>query len=1267
MGNIKMMNTKKLLLSGAMISFLVEQSMALDQLPPENRLHHNAVIPEINDRANNNDDKSLQIATAMVTGQENGDAMDAEFWANFNRLSSLFTTDETDDQLRQAIYNIAEKNVIDLVSACPQPQRVALIIALNDILMSLPGEDKEERSTRTRIFHKLHDMYPQDRATKILTMAPLMKICILKSVDKNTSAEITADFLTSYGKQKYLNQFRIFINAMENLVGKMESIENMMILLTAMKEAIEINPDGLEIARIMELMSPIFQNNRRNEVVRIIPYLLKIPQDQQGHMIDHLCPFPGSLVNILEALIQTPETERADLIKNVILLQSNTAIKLNDYAIDQIFESLSQSPVDRRSIVISRIIDIGTHQKKIQVPDYLQIIPLLRDTPDDMWEKLLRDSLPIMESVGVYYALEIVSQIEPEWRQKALTRYETLIKKIKNISTKGLFSNYKNYELFETIAYTIKTTDDEWENILSHSMPFMNIVNDLFEATYIIKTLYLIPEDKRKSVCKKFFHSTPTFKEMIGEISPFPLAVGLNADQLIQLPNLLIELFSDITREKRDLYVKQLLYKLSTIPPKKRFNILYFAQPYFKNFSNLYARQSFMKGLCFFKSKEIPETLAQMGPILNRIEKNHVNFVSAISLIPEKERADIVAVINVLIQNISLDIINDGMVYQCIIENIANIPPTERISIAILMEEYLAKIPFLETRIEFMLALQSIDVKNRKTVLSDCTPLFQSISDGNREIVTAINNIPPAQRSAEISEAIKIFNNSPDHKDGFWLADILTVRNAFKRFGRDENADPTSYLSFLSTIAEQKTINLHHNNTQNHRPQETMNKLQKRRYVMSALNGLFFESLNNSIHVLKNLKEQDPILYNRMYLSPVILIEHLRSVDAIEMDGLLNYWKNLFQTNPHEATVKSFADYVTQYYHCFGLLQNDDVVQQAIRAGILLEQSRDPLNPYNVFKELTAKRQDPIDWTVIQPRIDVWEERSFHVNPVFLAEDLPQFNRTASDMPSYTEQFIDICVKNMDQRLIDDPSLVHEISNRTGFSYDQLKDDGLRDGILHRLLKKNATPEERIDIMKARFIAIGAYIESLSSARGENDILSPQEEAFLRMLASIQGCPNGKAEGINAYYLNILPVENRYSAKVFSGDEDIAYLRSKSEVTAILSEEIEKMFSGQNDLMKEIVGLKKAEDEVIQASHQAGYLKNLIGHAVGLPDQLLFDAHTQMLYVHLVHISKQEALAAFFKHFSTLGFVKRISEKYDIEEDFAIEMLSNMGMLDIRQ
>ena len=111
--------------------------------------------------------------------------------------------------------------------------------------------------------------------------------------------------------------------------------------------------------------------------------------------------------------------------------------------------------------------------------------------------------------------------------------------------------------------------------------------------------------------------------------------------------------------------------------------------------------------------------------------------------------------------------------------------------------------------------------------------------------------------------------------------------------------------------------------------------------------------------------------------------------------------------------------------------------------------------------------------------------------------------------------------------------------------------------------------------------------------------------------------------------LELLKIEKRESAKnLFS---------------QVVAQTIQKLmgdqFSGVDSIMKELIG----KNTVNQGVHQAIYLKNLIGHLVGVTQKTItFDIHTGTLYENLIRHSRHDVLAVFFKHITPDVMVNEI-------------------------
>jgi hypothetical protein len=382
---------------------------------------------------------------------------------------------------------------------------------------------------------------------------------------------------------------------------------------------------------------------------------------------------------------------------------------------------------------------------------------------------------------------------------------------------------------------------------------------------------------------------------------------------------------------------------------------------------------------------------------------------------------------------------------------------------------------------------------------------------------------------------------------------------------------------------------------------------------------------------------------------------------------ILAYWTDILNKCPDKAKAQKLVEFITDYYEEIGLYEEHLLVQNAIRVGTLLETSNDPLNPFRFFEEVKRKRAEVIDLELIKPRVETLEGITFHFSPQFFRDAIPQYLLIFGQLPKHSKDFLKSKVKQLDQLQQQEEDsfneAVEEITEEQ--TYQELKKDALGDHILENYLKLNGAFEEKVpSLVAARFMAIVAYLESYSDHILEGKLLSPQQEAFLKLLVSIQGCPFGKDEGTNAYYLNILPQEFRLIPTAQDETGDVYYLKMKSEVSAHLAIEIEKMFSGQNIFAKSLAGMKD-DEEIEQASHTATYLKNIIGDMVLGLKLPRFDSASQLLPKDLVDKSKLEMLQAFYKYFPASRFVFSIAQKYDLSEGETIERLEEMGILTI--
>jgi tetratricopeptide (TPR) repeat protein len=391
---------------------------------------------------------------------------------------------------------------------------------------------------------------------------------------------------------------------------------------------------------------------------------------------------------------------------------------------------------------------------------------------------------------------------------------------------------------------------------------------------------------------------------------------------------------------------------------------------------------------------------------------------------------------------------------------------------------------------------------------------------------------------------------------------------------------------------------------------------------------------------------------NREFLNlKISLLQHPEAKEKIFQD-----WIDFFTHNSEPEETLARANAITEYYDELGLFELDPLVQAAIRAGILAETSDDPLNPYNFHKKLLEERKQEVDWSQIKPIRETINGYEVHLNPEFFEKNMVKFVMFKG-LPPYNPFLLKHMIEALDGRVKDNPKLNPYIQEVTGLSYEQLKATSITQGKLQERLAFKGQPEEYVSLTQIRLIELINFIGSLSNKVEKEDVLlSEQEEALIRSLAEIQGCPTGVEEGIQAAYLYRVPTPK----KTLTSDQEDHHIG----IVSVLHKQVEKMFSGNNLFAKDLIGMK-VKEEVQQASHQATYLRNRIGNKVGLPG-IKFDNGTLALYKEMVEKTLLETLQAFYKYLlpSTIVDAVGVHAEFEDKED-TIDLLEKMGVLKI--
>ncbi len=300
-----------------------------------------------------------------------------------------------------------------------------------------------------------------------------------------------------------------------------------------------------------------------------------------------------------------------------------------------------------------------------------------------------------------------------------------------------------------------------------------------------------------------------------------------------------------------------------------------------------------------------------------------------------------------------------------------------------------------------------------------------------------------------------------------------------------------------------------------------------------------------------------------------------------------------------------------------------------------------------------VKRAEPIDLKEIRPVIETIEGYSISVDPFYFKE-LSKAQVTSvkfKDLPSYRADFFEAMTAQIENKLRQNSALANEIQEQFGQNYEEVKTASLGHPFLPNLLKVSKDAQV-VPLINAKLIAIIAYLDSFPD-ESSPEAFSEKEEAFLRLLASIQECSIGEREGVENYYFNMDP-DHKIKTMTTERLGDV-YL------TTFLIKQVANMLSGTNHYFQELIKedheqISQAgntnpptEEEVKQASHQARYVKNLIGDDVGLRDSAIFDSHTQVLSLNLVARSKLDVMQRFYRHLKPSDLTANLQQEVKAE------------------
>lgn len=977
------------------------------------------------------------------------------------------------------------------------------------------------------------------------------------------------------------------------------------------------------------------------------------------------------------------------LVKNFLAVKpiSNDDVG-SDYNTTTIVEKLMKLAPEQQETVLKGLKETFQRTGKCDAELVDLFAPL---NQEDISTTLLQADPLFQLGVRPEHGVEAVLALPSEIRSESIAKYASLVGDICRthylepdylmfgLNDKATRENFKNAlpifnDTFELMSQTIKehaaslfsypcNTGASFKYLFnSHLiglMTFMNAYNteDFNQAMTSVKGILSLvkPNDYQISLSSLF--------ERLSGLSPsqiegFNLALHKLKEYNLRSSDFLFDLMQEVAPEGR----KFSLYK--NIDLLNKLNHLSTNLTLLQNNSK-YGNGKYygvvLRGMPSCETEEQREILALAEPILKKTQNNQNHVFSAIEKLPLARRKVIADLTAKLMLNKS-----DGM-HQ--IQPLMGRINTLYTADPVLFERDLPKLyGALKKPEDYQIVLEhlrDITPELRNRILGTHLDFLGSFTNGTPAVISALASIPEEDWSGVIEATSSLLESIGS---GYYYSQIMQVVHQLNLHKSPEKRDLfDKYEALLKRvdIMMNRGVNfdafIYGGDVVNY---QELDNYHGRGILIQALSALDDSMIEKAITSFQKIQNEAPAVFNDLLIHDLsVIFEKIQTNGVFTKETLFEYWENVLRTSPDQEKVRRIANVITRDFHRFGLLEEDELVQLALRFSINLNNSQFSRNPYKIFKDLEDKLKTPVDLSLISPKTLEIEGAQYALNPQYIRDEMAQYAIKPGDLLPYSPNLLSTLSDRLKEKVRSNQELDKEIEESMGMTVNDLINAALGDGILYRHVNPRTDIDGNIPVIAARFMTSMAYVESLSQEIPQGGQLSNQEEVFLKLLASIQGCPTGKAGGINDYYLHVLPSEFKYSKAATSTEADgVEDLNTKMMVSKVLREEIEKQFSGLNALMKDLVGLQK-NDLVQQASHQGLYLRNLIGSEVGLGSKLSFDPHTPLLYSALVDTTKQKALETFYNHMTPENVIQKLSEYLHLDQEYVAEHLAGMGVL----
>jgi hypothetical protein len=370
------------------------------------------------------------------------------------------------------------------------------------------------------------------------------------------------------------------------------------------------------------------------------------------------------------------------------------------------------------------------------------------------------------------------------------------------------------------------------------------------------------------------------------------------------------------------------------------------------------------------------------------------------------------------------------------------------------------------------------------------------------------------------------------------------------------------------------------------------------------------------------------------------------TTDPAVKDRMTAYFGEILETTDLELA-KQIARVILHATSLLGLSDDEPLRQRAYAAYLATQDDRSPLNPYRIFSILSQNEEllaqsFPV---IITPEEQIDDFKVKIIPEAFQLLDNPVYTKDQIPL-GVTKEKLQELFSNLELRrlaLTEDEraELDSKVQESFGISFSYAKKNLTESLDIKRWLDEPTAHPDSISITSLRLYQILSFLTSdqLSDRVDPETKLTEREYALLSASASIQACQIGKSEGIAIYCRTVLPQAFRSDAiaETTSSEETLKLLIKKAAADYLFSQ-----LSEDTLMLRGLIGLTTP---VSQVSHQALFIKNMIGKLIGLDHKLTFDPYTHVLYRQLATVNPTTLLSNLYQLFLPKTLVKLVQEK----------------------